>query len=641
MKPSTLIALAVVLPAAAVLAQQPLLFVPEPDAPGWLDNNCSHFKPKRAKYRPIFKARHNGEGESTGQAETTSRVSRMRAAPAGVRRADTVDPASLPTIDKWIFTAWNEAGVTPTALTNDYEFIRRVTLDLVGRVPMPERVLSFVADADPEKRAKLVDELLAKPEWVDKWTMYFGDLLKNVGSTSQVKRFAPGVKAFNTWVRGALSAGRPYHLMVSDLIVATGDNSHTQGELNFVVGGYVTGGPVQDIWDQQTANIMTTFLGVGDVNCLLCHNGRGHLDTLSLWGGRQSRLSAWQLASFLSHTETRKIVIEPPANYYWGLFDNARYRTDYALNTTTGNRPARNPVGTTTTVAPVYIFNGNAPKAGENYRAALARELTGDFQFARAAVNYLWKEFFGVGIVDPPDQFDLARLDPDNPPAEPWTLQPSNARLLNALATDFRSSGYNLKALMRQIVLSQTYQLSSYHEGEWKPEWDRLFARKFVRRLWAEEVHDAIAQTSGMIPSYNLAPGFGYSVSWAMQFPETRNTPNAAQPISSFLDAFLRGNREDQLRRDDGSITQALNLMNDSFVVNRIRATAAGGLLQRNLTRPDEELVNTLFLTVLSRNPTAAEKATALAALRQGNRTQEAENLYWSLYNKVDFVFNY
>ena len=104
---------------------------------------------------------------------------------------------------------------------------------------------------------------------------------------------------------------------------------------------------------------------------------------------------------------------------------------------------------------PQYIFNGDAPKPGEDYRAALARNVTGDFQFARATVNYMWAQFFGRGIVDPPDTFDPARLDPDNPPPAPWTLQPTNAALLNALAQHFVDSGYNVKALMREIANSR------------------------------------------------------------------------------------------------------------------------------------------------------------------------------------------
>ena len=115
-------------------------------------------------------------------------------------------------------------------------------------------------------------------------------------------------------------------------------------------------------------------------------------------------------------------------------------------------------------------------------------------------MNYLWAYFFGRGIVDPPDTFDPARLDPDNPPPAPWTLQPSNARLLNALAQHFIDSNFNLKALMREIVNSDTYQLSSRYPGQWNAAWEPYFARKFVRRLWGEEIIDGVVQSSGSLP---------------------------------------------------------------------------------------------------------------------------------------------
>ena len=292
--------------------------------------------------------------------------------------------------------------------------------------------------------------------------------------------------------------------MAAELIAAEGENSYQKGELNWLVGGVVTGGPAQDIIDQQAANVAETFLGVSHVNCLLCHNGRGHLDALSLWGGNTTRAQAWQFASFLSHTTAVRRQFNPDNRnvYYWSLLDNVP--RDYTLGTTTGNRPARTPCpaarrASRATWRPAY-FDGEGPAAGENYRAALARKVTADFQFARATVNYVWAHFFGRGIVDPPNQFDPARLDPDNPPPEPWTLQPSNARLLNALAKRFVDGGYNLKALMREIANSDAYQLSSRYPGEWDPAWEKLFARKFVRRLWAEEIHDAIAQSSGRAP---------------------------------------------------------------------------------------------------------------------------------------------
>src|SRR6266567_6464031 len=152
----------------------------------------------------------------------------------------------------------------------------------------------------------------------------------------------------------------------------------------------------------------------------------------------------------------------------WTVRDDLpRALPDYTLNTTTGNRPSRSPIGTQKTVSPIYPFTGETPASGENYRVALARIVTSDIQFSRATVNYIWKEFFGRGIVDPVNQFDPARLDPDNPPPDPWTLQPSNARLLNAMAQEFVADGFDIRNLMRKLTNSEAYQLSSKYDGEW------------------------------------------------------------------------------------------------------------------------------------------------------------------------------
>jgi len=242
------------------------------------------------------------------------------------------------------------------------------------------------------------------------------------------------------------------------------------------------------------------------------------------------------------------------------------------------------------------------------------------------------------------------RLDPDNPPADcpsdknPCTLQPTNARLLNALAQDFINGGYNLKALMREIANSRAYQLSSRYNGTWDLNYQTLFARHSVRRMWSEEVADAITQSSGIPATYTNANWNPTTVNWAMKLPEPRNTGgNGTAASATFLDAFLRGNRDDQERRGDGSISQALSLMNDSnFVMARVNSNATTSLIVKALALPNDQLVNTLFLNVLSRYPTAAEMSTAMQNLQtQSTRTQEARYLYWSLYNKVDFVFNY
>jgi hypothetical protein len=234
------------------------------------------------------------------------------------------------------------------------------------------------------------------------------------------------------------------------------------------------------------------------------------------------------------------------------------------------------------------------------------------------------------------------RIDPDKPPPAPWTLQPSNPRLLNALTQAFIANKYDLQWLMRQIANSSTYQLSARYDGTWNDAWATLYARKNVRRLWGEEVHDAIATSSQNIPTYNTT-NYG-AISYAMQLPEPLSLPDGANGnITGFLNAFLRGNRDDQPRSESGSILQALNLMNDSFVMARTSPTTpATGLLASNINQSNAALVNTLFLAVLSRYPTQTEMNAALANLSNAaTRKQEAQNLLWSLYNKVDFTFNY
>jgi hypothetical protein len=609
---------------------------------------CVLFGPKYDQY--VAKAL-NTSGPTPHQARITALTNAVASALAPIppgSRTDTfqkeLQQAQSGSIDSFIFSALSAAGVQPAPATTDYEFIRRVTLDLTGRIPTPDRVTTFVVDTTSDKRSKLVDELMAKPEWIDKWTMWFGDLYQNNSQNSQIRRYPEGVKAFNDYIRSSLSANKPYNQWATDLITATGTDSYTQGTLNLLAGGVVTGGPIQDDFDQETANIATMFLGMSHVNCLLCHNGRGHLDSLSLWGSQTTRYQAWQLASYLSHTQAKNTPIPGATGgnpYYWSVADNTpAARTDYPLNTTTGNRPARQPVGTEKNVAPVYFFDNDMPATGENYRAALARAMTADPQFARAIVNYVWAYFFGVGLVDPPDQFDPARLDPNNPPAAPWTLQPSNPGLLNALTSQFIANKFDLRWLMRTIANSQAYQLSSRYPGTYNAAWDSLYARHMVRRLWSEEVHDAIAQSSNTLPSYTV--GVSGTLTWAMQFPELLNTPSAGNPVTPFLDAFLRGNRDDEVRSGDGSISQALDLMNDNFVMSRVKSTGAStSLLVQNLNLPNDQLVNKLYMTVLSRPPNQTELSAAMNMLSTGTRAQSAENLLWALYNKVDFVFNY
>ncbi len=601
---------------------------------------CTFFGPQRERFLPRDQSHRVRLGQMTAQVTAMLALPSIPGGSRAFHGGQSAATTSTNPVDVFIWEAFKNRGVTPAAATDDYEFIRRASLDLTGRIPTANRVVSFVADTTPDKRAALVDELLAKPEWVDKWTMFYGDLFKNasVFPNTGVQQNTQGRDAFNQWIRTSLTNRKPYNQMASELIGSVGTNSAAQGELNWMSIGRVANVNLkQDDWDQQTANVAETFLGIAHINCVLCHNGRGHLDSLSLWGGTFSRQQAWGMSAFLSHTRVVRGLADPAnaqSPQSWWV-DDKQFNVDYQLNTTTGNRPPRQPIGTQRTVAPAYPFTGAGPQSNEGYRQALARQVTSDFQFARAAVNYVWAAFFGMGIVDPPDQFDPARLDPTDPPPAPWTLQPSNPDLLNALAEDFIANQYDVKHLMRLIATSDAYQLSSrYDPSAWNPDWQPLFARKLVRRLWGEEVVDSISLSSNVPNTFNS----GGTFNWAMQYPEPRAEPNP------FLQAFLPGNRDDQPRRQDGSIQQALVLMNDNMLMSKLNNTGSGAsqsLLGKGLAGDNPSLINLFYLNILSRYPTDAEKQAATALLGSGTRTQKAQELMWTLYNKVDFMFNY
>jgi hypothetical protein len=622
-------------------------------------SECAFFGSGRETYARLAL---QAMGKRVPESAASTRTRQVSAAIGKIHGESTPSFQSAPkpdTIDYYILSGLQAAGVAPADKTDDYTFFRRVTLDLTGRIPTPAAVFNFINDTTPNKRAVYIDQLLASPQWVDKWTMFYGDLFQNNASNSQIQRKPEGRNAFYKYLHDSLAAKKPFNQMAFEMIAAQGTNSfdQTNGQMNYILGGYITGGPSQDIFDGQTAMIADQMLGMAHVNCLLCHNGKGHLDGLSLWGGKATRIQAESLSAFMSHTWVKNVKIVDPNNpnnnnlYYWNL---GAYTTDYALNTTTGNRPARTAVGTLKVLTPAYLFNGGGtPNSGEDYRTALARFITEDPQFARAAVNYIWAYLFQVGIVDPPDQFDPMRLDPDNPPPAPWTLQPSNPALLASLTNHFIASGYDLRALIREIVNSDTYQLSSLYKGTWDPANQQLFGRKLVRRLWPEEIHDAVVQATGVIPNYNVAgfsqasttptvvsPGFG-TVSYAMQLPDVTGMPDNGGAVTQFLDSFLRGDRDSNPRKEEGSVLQALYLMNDNFIESRVKVTNINGLSARNAGQPPATAVDNMYMAVLSRHPTSDETNAAVAMLQSGNKGNSLEDLLWTLFNKVDFIFNY
>jgi hypothetical protein len=281
---------------------------------------------------------------------------------------------------------------------------------------------------------------------------------------------------------------------------------------------------------------------------------------------------------------------------------------------------------------PAFLLTGEPARPGEEPREALARMLTADPQFARGTANRFWAQMMGFGIVEPFDEFDLLRQDPDNVP-EDWQLQPSHPELLSELARDFRDSRYSIKHLMRTIAQSSAYQLSARYQGEWKESYANYFARKFARRLSAEELHDAITLATDRPADFKFGDD---KVGMAMQL----SGPPGGRDVKTFLRTFGQSDRNTPPRDMPGSLLHPLALMQSPVVTDRVLAKEDSRVKNLLDSYDNDRVVDEMFLGTLSRPPSGEEKEVALAALTT-DRVAGAENLQWALINSVEFFFNY
>lgn len=557
-------------------------------------------------------------------------------------------------IDDEIFDAIARAGAPHAGLSGDEEFLRRVYLDLTGRLPDPATVRAFLASGDPHKRDRAVDLLIESEAFIDKWTMWMGDWLRNsaVNSTSGSPQQLAGRNAFYKYIRNAVANDHSLREMAYEILSGSGNNyDDATGRVNFLSSSVAPGGPVQDTYDAMLVKSATTFLGLGHYDCLLCHNGRGHLDELSLWGKSVTRQDAQKMAAFFARTNLTRWAAPrgTPADvarqdpYFNSFFveDVAAART-YDLNTNFGNRPNRISAGAVVRLSPEYRETGARPQ-GNNWRTWFAALILDDPMFARNIVNRVWKQMFNLALADPVDGLDPARLDPANPPAGPWTFQATHPELLERLAREFAGQEYSLRKLVKLIASSSAYQLSSRFDGEWKIEYVPLFARRYARRLDGEEVHDAITTATGVFPRYTQ---FGSDVpaTFAMQLFDSVE-PRSNRAAVLFMDNFLRGNRDTTQRSQNVSVQQGMALMNDTFVTGRIRVSASPALQAISRLPSNDAIAEEMFLRFVSRRPSEHERARALDYLSRATTTQQKnaaiEDLAWSLVNKIEFVFSY
>jgi hypothetical protein len=604
------------------------------EVPSELIDDCA-FLMNPTKFRDAL-AQHRAE-----ISRETEQVSLIAELNPDVKLTNPKDIPRKSYIDTILFDKMSKDSIMSAPICTDEEFVRRAYLDLTARIPAPDAVTNFLKDTNPNKRDALVDSLIGTPEYVDKWTMFFGDLYQNTANSPNVTRYIEGREAFYTFIKTSLETNKSYAQMVSEMIAATGD-TFANGAGNWIVGGIVTGGPSQDTMDGQATQASSMFLGMSSMDCLMCHSGRGHLDEINLWGTQRTRAEAWGMSAFFARTQRQRVDAQTPAaGRYFKYNINELTTGEYNLNTTSGNRQARQPINGVNNVQPRFIFGGGGLNAGENRRQAFARLLTAEKQFARATVNYIWEKLMVEALVSPSNSFDPARVDPAAQLPAGWSLQPANAELLEALTVDFIQSNYNLRALIGKITKSSAYQLSSQYPGTWGLSLVPYYARKYVRRLDAEELHDAIIKATGIGVSYQMRDSLGantYVINWAMQLRDTTGGTN------DFLNSFLRGDRDAVLRSQDSTLLQSLNLMNNSFVMNRIHQNNANSTVSKlmaNTALTSQDIINQLYLTTLSRNPTATEMNILLSSFTTLGKREATESLQWALLNKVDFIYNY
>ena len=490
-------------------------------------------------------------------------------------------------IDELIDAKLKRLKILPSPAVDDAEFLRRVSLDLIGLPPTPAELRAFVEDKTDSltKRSRMIDRLIARPEYVDHWTLKWGDLL-------QVSRRYMGDKGmweFREWIRDSIAQNKPYDKFVYELLTARG-SSYENPAANFF---RVTRNAKASM--EKTTQL---FMGVRLV-CTQCHD-----HPFEKWTQNQY----YEMTAFFG-----SVGLKP--GFQSGdeiVYDK---REDYEI---------KHPKTGRVVAAKYLVASIGAPPipSTSERREALVEWLTSKDNpfFARAIANRIWSYFVGRGIIEPVDDIRAS-----NPPA--------NEALLEALTKDLTDHGFDLRHLMKTIVNSRAYQ-AGIQTNVWNEDDKVNFSHAVPRRLGAEELMDALTLATGSRPTFPEVP----PDTKAEEFPD----PHVGR--DGFLDVFGRPARESSCeceRRSDISLPQALNLVNGRTIGDAI-ADPKGRVAKLILAgASDRAIVEDLYLGSLSRFPTAKEYETALTFLKSSqSHAAWAQDLLWSLVNSKAFLYN-
>ena len=537
-------------------------------------------------------------GQAAVMARYQGKVAVFRAnVPLGVKTPDwTFEPKTV--VDTHTAAKWRELGLVPSDVCSDEVFVRRIHLDLCGTLPAPNQVTDFQADKSADKRDKLIDRLLDSPEYAYYFANKWADILR-VKRRGEPQR-AAGTFAFHTWIREAVAADMPYSEFVRHILGATGDEAKNPPTVWY---------KELDKPEQFVDDTAQVFLGQR-LACAQCHH-----HPYEKW----TQDDYWGLAAFFGRV-ARKDVPVPTTNPNQG---DARRQVVFTRGSgsVTNKRTNKPAVMKPLDGEPVDV------PADDDPRHKLADWMTDAKNpfFARAVANRYWAHFLGRGIVDPLDDMRV-------------TNPPSNPALLDALAATLIDSKFSLKALVRAIVKSRTYQLSST-PNEFNRADKQAYARYYPKRLQAEVLLDAVNQVTDSPAGFNGVPKDRNGLKRALQLPDESFS-------SYFLDVFGRPQRISACeceRVSEANLAQALHLLNSDEVQNKV-TSGAGRIAQLTKPedkRPDAEKVEELFLWAFGRKPTAKDREVSLAHIQKHDKAKRTayENILWALHNTKEFQF--
>ena len=495
-------------------------------------------------------------------------------------------------IDEALIRQWRQLNLVPSELSSGEEFVRRVYLDAIGLLPTPEERERFLQDPGEDKRSRLIDELLARPEYAAYWTNKFEDSLRNQQTT--VKSRAQG--AFRRYIYDFLNEDRPYDRVVLEMLTSVGDQTLHPAACFWT--------PMADKElnipkvNQITTTVSRLFLGVR-MECVECHNHP--LENLT-------QNDFFDLSAFFG-----KLRIKQGYDVFrrvWYLDPERQF-----LHPQT-RRPLQ----------AVVPFDRSFPvRRNGDQREDLARWMSSPENpyFSRAIVNRIWREYCNVGIVEPFDDFRT-------------TNPPSNEGLLDRLAEHLVDHGFRLKSVHQAILNSRAYQLTSVPHPDNKLDNPRFFTHYNVRILQAEALLDALSQVTGVEHSF-----YNYPKGTRAQDVDHSDYPGYFLSVFGFLQGVSLEERSKK-----PSLSQALHMMFGDTVMDKVQSdeNVVGKLLKSG--KSDEEIHEQLFIRAYSRKPISREKEqmkqyVATMSAHGIERKKTLNDLLWVVVNSKEFLVNH